>query len=106
MPFLGNPCAECERRWRELAAATTAHLELLKQRELIVSPDSEGLKTIDSQIETAAVRSDTARIAVKAHLAADHPEEGEIRQHPSQTWKRSGAGGAASKSMWDPLKWS
>jgi hypothetical protein len=58
-------CVECVRLWSRFAAATRAHVELLKKGDRIDS----------HQVEDAATQRDAARLAVYRHLVTGHVEE-------------------------------
>jgi hypothetical protein len=75
MTAQGRTCNECGRRWREFAAATNAHVELLKELDRLGPEDRGRLRAIEGEIESAAARRDAARIAVRTHLAVDHLEQ-------------------------------
>ena len=59
-------CEQCVELWRKYGKATRAHVELLKQQERFGG--------LDFQIEIAARERDSARAALKIHLATEHSE--------------------------------
>jgi len=70
MPALQKvTCLKCVELWREYAAATRFHVQLLKEQERLGPSDAP------PEIGLAGMRRDTAREGIRMHLAMDHAHE-------------------------------
>jgi hypothetical protein len=68
-------CPECQRLWREYAAATTTHISLEnKLRQL--APGSDAAQALARDIAAATAIRETARQAIHKHESANHGEIG------------------------------
>ena len=69
-------CSECQRLWREYAAATTTHVGLeSKLRSL--EQDSAAAQALADDVSTAANVRETSRRAIHQHEADLHRENSE-----------------------------
>jgi hypothetical protein len=66
-------CTECQRLWREYAAATNTHVELeSKLRLASMERDSKSGKELARQIAAAGTVRDKARQAIQQHETDAH----------------------------------
>jgi len=64
-------CPECQRLWREYAAATTTHISLEnKLRQL--APGSDAAEALERDVAAATTVRQAARQAIQRHESADH----------------------------------
>jgi hypothetical protein len=66
-------CPECQRLWREYAAATTTHVDLEgKFRLTAPEPDSKSAGELSSRIASAATLRENTRRAIHQHETEAH----------------------------------
>jgi hypothetical protein len=71
-------CADCERLWREYAAATTEHIKVMgKQRIAHLRHDAESERDLDAKVKAAELSRASTRTAIQEHEAITHDETAE-----------------------------
>ena len=65
-------CERCVALWREYGEATRVHVELIKAQESAAGRDVDRFRELEAQVEFAGERRESARAAIKAHLAHFH----------------------------------
>jgi hypothetical protein len=68
-------CSKCVELWRNYGTATRDHVVLLKEQEAVAGTDPQRFRELDALCDLAAAHRDTARAAIKVHLATEHQEE-------------------------------
>jgi hypothetical protein len=72
-------CLECQRLWREYAAATNTHVGLESKLRLVLlrEHDTASVEAITRDIASAAQLRDSLRRAIQQHEAAAHEGPGD-----------------------------
>ena len=73
-------CLDCQRLWREYAAATTAHIGQ-ESRLRLLAPGSASAQALAKDVAVAATVRETARQAIQRHettVHGDTPEAADI----------------------------
>ncbi|HEX3744680.1 MAG TPA: hypothetical protein VHW09_12145 [Bryobacteraceae bacterium] len=70
---MSRDCPECQRLWREYAAATNQHVALESQLRGL-EQGSSAADSLSQEVSTAATARQSVRQAIHQHETAEHPE--------------------------------
>lgn len=66
-------CPDCQRLWREYAAATNAHVALESKLRRLESVPSQS-EALSREVSAAAMERENARQAIEKHEASQHAD--------------------------------
>ena len=68
-------CADCERLWREYAAATTEHIKAMGQQRIVhLGHDTKAAYHLEAKVKAVEVARASARTAIQEHEAIAHDD--------------------------------
>jgi predicted nucleic acid-binding Zn-ribbon protein len=74
-----HDCPECQRLWREYAAATNSHVGLEnKLRTAALERESPAAAALEREVEAAAKARESLRDAIQQHEAAAHGRTADV----------------------------